>query len=96
MSTWTINGSSPESLGMVIAGGQFNSGTASRVELKATRDFDSGELFTFNSTVTIARDGSPFFSGKVRAIPKNGYPDSEGHDYLIEDAWAELERLTYQ
>lgn len=96
MSTWTINGSSPESLGLVIAGGQFNSGTASRVELKATRDFDSGELFTFNSTVTIARDGSPFFSGKVRAIPKNGYPDSEGHDYLIEDAWAELERLTYQ
>lgn len=96
MSTWTINGSSPESLGLTVTRGQFASGSASQVELAAVRNFDASEIFAHNATVTINRDGSAFFKGKVRSIPKSGSADSESQDYVVEDAWADLERLTYQ
>jgi hypothetical protein len=96
MSTWLINDATPESFGVEVMGGQFRSGAASSVQLRCTRNFDAAELFAYGATVTIKRDGVKFFTGKVRATPKAGSADAEGHDYLVEDLWADLERTVYQ
>lgn len=96
MSTWLINGASPESLGLTVVGGEFRQGSASSVRLARNVAFDAAESFAHGTDVTITRDGSPYFKGKVRAIPKTASGATEGHDYLVEDVWAELERLTYQ
>jgi hypothetical protein len=96
MSTWLINNQSPEYWGLTLVSWQMNGGRASSVQLSRNIDFDAVESFEYGDTVTIKRDGSAWFQGKVRAIPKSGSASTEGQDYLVEDAWAELERLTYQ
>lgn len=96
MSEWLINGASPESYGVVVAGGQFASGSVSTVRLERVSNFDAAEAFAYGTAVTITRDGTAFFKGKVRAIPKHADGGSEGQSYIIEDVWADLERLTYQ
>ena len=96
MSTWLINEQSPEARGVTLVNWTRNSGRASTLQLACTQDFDAAEKFSHGSTVTVKRDGAKWFVGKVRSIPKSGSASTEGHDYLIEDAWAELERLTYQ
>lgn len=97
MSTWLVNDATPKSLGMEMVGGSFRSGAASSVQLRRSSDFDAAELFTgYNGEVTIKRDGVVFFTGTVRAIPKAASDSSEGQDYLVEDAWAALERTVYQ
>ena len=96
MSVWTINNQTPASLGITVAGGEFCSGRASSVRLACNQNFDGLEKFPYNSTVTIKRDGTPYFIGRVRQIPKSGSAATEGHDYLVEDAWTDLEQLTYQ
>lgn len=96
MSTWTINDYPPESLGLRLVGGTFRSGRASAVQLSRGVAFEATESFAHGSSVTIKRDGAPFFRGKVRAIDKSGSASDEGQEYLVEDVWAELELLTYQ
>lgn len=96
MSTWLINDQSPEYWGVTVAQWEMRSGRASSLQLACIQNFDASEKFAYGSSVTIKRDGVKWFVGKVRAIPKSGSASSEGHDYLVEDAWAELERLTYQ
>ena len=96
MSTWLINGSTPESLGLSVVGGVLQSGSASSVSLRAERDFDAAELEEYGDDVTITLDGNPFFRGRIRQIAKSGSASIEGHDYAVEDAWADMERTTYQ
>lgn len=96
MSTWLINEASPESIGLRVVGGTFRSSRASSVQLARAVAFDAAEILVHDQPVVIKRDGSAFFRGKVRAIDKSGSAGNEGHDFLVEDAWAELERLVYQ
>jgi hypothetical protein len=97
MSTWLVNDASPESLGLSVVGGVFRNGSASHVQLRCSDElFDATEAFGYNSAVVIKLNGSAFFRGKVRAIPKSASGSDEAQDYVVEDAWAELERTTYQ
>jgi hypothetical protein len=96
MPTWLINGSSPESLGLAVVSGEFNAGRASSVRLARVAPYDAAQIFSFDEEVTITRDGTAFFKGRCREVPKSASGDAEGHDYLIEDSWADLERTTYQ
>lgn len=96
MSTWLINDTAPSALGLSVVGGTFRSGSASSVQLRAEVDFDAAEVFEYEDDVVIKLDGSAFFKGKVRAIPKSGSAADEAQEFLVEDAWAELERTTYQ
>lgn len=97
MATWLINGVSPASLNLRIVGGVFATGGPSHVELDAVRPCDATETFAYGTAVTITRDGSPFFKGKVRRIPKACPAGSaESQSYLIEDGFADLETTTYQ
>lgn len=96
MSTWLINGDSPENLGLRLVGGEFRTGGASTVTLERVCDFDASESLNYGDAVTITRDSVTFFQGKCRQIPKSATSESEGHGYLIEDAWADLERTVYQ
>lgn len=100
MSTWLINygagDKTPEELGITLLGGEWRSGGPSTVRMKAARKFDAAEICAYGTQVTLKRDGSAFFVGTVRPITKSAKGKREAHDYLIEDAWADLERLTYQ
>jgi hypothetical protein len=101
MADWLINlggiDYSPAALNLRIVGGVFSSGGVSHVELEAIRPCDASEIIAYNETVTITRDGSAFFKGKVRRIPKACPAGSaESQSYLIEDGYADLETTTYQ
>lgn len=87
---------SPEAIGLTIVGGEFRSGSASSVRLRASLDCDAAEIMPYESAVTVVRNGSAFFRGKVRSVPKSASVSDEAHEYIVEDAWAELERTTYQ
>lgn len=99
-STWLIRLASsdytPTQLGVEIVGGNFQAAGPSSVRLRAAVNFDATELVSYGGTVTIKKDGFAFFVGKCRAVPKSADDRTEGQDYLIEDAWADLERTTYQ
>lgn len=96
MSTWLINGSTPETLGLRIVGGEFRAGGPSTVTLEANAQFDAAEAFSYGDEVTITRDGAPYFTGTARLVPKRGTGAEEAIRYVVEDAWADLERTTYQ
>lgn len=100
MSTWLINISgsdyTPAALQLAVVGGEWVSGGPSSVTLRAARNFDAAQLFNFGATVKLKRDGTNYFQGKCRAIPKSANGGSEAQEYLIQDAWADLEKLTYQ
>lgn len=93
---WTINGSAPEALGLTVVSGEFRCGSASTVRLACGGDATGTELFAYDAAVTILWDAEVFFQGKARRIDKSASGSAEGMDFLIEDAWAELERTTYQ
>lgn len=97
MSTWLINDVTPESLGLTVVGGNFRSGSASSIRLRRVSDFDASEILGgYNGAVIIKRNGSVFFKGKVRTIPKSADDSNESQEYLVEDAWSEMERTVYQ
>ncbi|WP_262228584.1 hypothetical protein, partial [Escherichia coli] len=83
MSTWLINEHSPEYYGVRAAGWQFNTGSASTFQLSAGMDFDAAEKFAYDAAVTLKRDGTKFFQGRVRAIPKSGSASDESQDYVV-------------
>lgn len=97
---WTITAGtitkSPAEWGLEIVGGEFRSGSASSVTLRAAVAFDSEPVFASDSDVVILRNSSPFFRGKVRAVPRSADDSDEAQEFVVEDAWADLERTTYQ
>jgi hypothetical protein len=99
-STWLIRLASsdytPTQLGVSVIGGNFQAAGPSSVRLRAGVNFDATELVSYGGSVTIKKDGDAFFVGKCRAVPKSADDKTEGQDYLVEDAWADLERITYQ
>jgi hypothetical protein len=100
MTTWTITLDStdytPEALGVEVIGGVFRSGSASSVRLRCNMPADATQIASYNDEVLIKRNGSAFFRGRIRAVPKQASDTDESQDYLVEDAWADLERTTYQ
>lgn len=93
---WTIGGVSLASMGLRIAGGNFRTGAASEMLLQRTSAFDAAHLFSYGATVTLMRDGTPYFTGKVRSRPAFGSGSSEGQSIVIRDAWEDLEETIYQ
>ncbi len=97
MSSWLINDATPESLGLLLVGGEFRSGAASHAKLESSlANFDAGTVFSYEQPVVIKRDGSVLFSGTVRELPRSGSATSEVQNFVVEDAWALLEKTTYQ
>ena len=57
--------------------------------------FDAAVLFSLGSTVTILRDGTPWFVGRVTGTPGHG-GDAEGVHYELSGPWWYLENLVCQ
>jgi hypothetical protein len=96
MSLWTLNGTPLDELGVTFANYSFRQQAVSFCTFDSARNFDAAEVFPFGEPVTLAKNGTPFFQGKLQPITKNAASDYEGHDYALEDAWADLEATTYQ
>ena len=62
----------------------------------AGRAFDAAPLFAHGSTVTILRDGAPWFVGRVTAVPGSGDGAAEGSAYALSGPWWYLENLVCQ
>lgn len=97
---WMIGGQDLSALGVTVAGGAFRSLDVSYVLLDAALDFDAAKIWSEGDTVSLVRSvggvNTTFFKGKVRKVPRRADPSYEGHSYVIEDLWRDLEMTTYQ
>jgi hypothetical protein len=102
MSTWTLKyGATTQSL---AAWGLDDSSLVIRranlaadvLSVRAPGAMDAAALFAHDAAVTIYRDGTPFFVGKVRDINREGDGRTEAVTYQIAGPWWDLERLVYQ
>ena len=95
--SWTINNQSPESLSLTIANITLNAETASEATLSVAADsYTDNTSFTYGQRVTLKYNGSTVFSGTVFQTPRAADGSSESYDYILKDAWYEMERLVYQ
>ena len=97
---WEMNGQPLANLGLTIVRGGFRTASPSFILFDAAKDVDAVEVFAFGTEVTLVRkDGADtynFFRGRISPITKFASPEYEGHSYVLEDAWAQLERTIYQ
>ena len=94
---WTINNQSPESLNLKVVSISENADTVSEAVLAVTADsYTQTASFSYGDTITIARDGVNVFTGKVFQVPRGATGTTEGLEYILRDAWYDLERLVYQ
>lgn len=96
MPIWTINGTTLAAAKLKLASGSFRAQGVSVLRLERAADFDATELLAFGAAVVIARDGTPFFQGKIVSIPKAGSAADESQNYDVADAWEDLENTIYQ
>ena len=57
------------------------------------RTFDAEPLFAHGSTVTVLRDGVPWFVGRVTGTPGSGDGNTEGFSHELSGPWWYLENL---
>ena len=57
------------------------------------RAVDAAPLFAYRSTVTLSRDGVPWFVGLVTRVPSDGDGRAEGQSYELSGPWWYLENL---
>ena len=93
---WLINGSTPAALALRVVRGSFRTQTASTITLARLALYDAAESLSVGDAVTLTRDGTKFFQGKVANISKAATGPGEGQDLEITDAWADLESTVYQ
>jgi hypothetical protein len=86
----------PAEIDATVLGGTFRSGATSSVQIRCNMPADATQILDYDDPVTILRGETTFFQGKVRKVPKSQSANSESQVYLIEDAWSDLERTTYQ
>ncbi|MCW1926275.1 hypothetical protein OKA05_27220 [Luteolibacter arcticus] len=94
--TWAINGTALSALGLEFAGGTFNTGTRSIMSLRRVVDMDAAEILPWGTAVTLTRNGTAFFQGKVNSLPTSATGTSEGQEIDIVDAWQDLEDTIYK
>ena len=94
---WTINNQSPESLNLKVVSISEQTDTVSEAVLAVTaEDYTQTASFNYGETITIARDGVTVFIGTVFQTPRFATGSTEGLEYVLRDAWYDLERLVYQ
>jgi hypothetical protein len=60
------------------------------------RAIDAAPLFNFGDSVSVTRNGKPFFSGISLSPRLVGRPSEENHAYTVLSAWYDLTRIFYQ
>ena len=97
---WKIDGVELADFGLELVGGIFRTQGTSELRLRAARNFDVAPIFAYGETKTLQRvEGGitlTVFRGKVAPPAKYADPSSETHEYVLEDAWADLEKSIYQ
>lgn len=100
---WTITnpGGSGQSalaaLGLSTPAVNFRVMAVSTARMVCHRDFDSADAwYEYDDEVTIYRDGTPFFTGRVQDITDSADDTSEVRTLDLADAWLDLEQIIYQ
>lgn len=93
----TINGNTPASYGVAVAGWSEEVLTASTLRIDVVAEkYDGDQVFNFGDVVTVADGEVQLFTGKVSAVPIQGSGTSEGQTYVVSDAWNDLEKVVMQ
>lgn len=93
-STWTINGSTRDALGITRMTRQRQSLAVDVLTLTFDDDVTASAVFATDDVITVLRDGVTWFSGKV--LPsKAASPGQHGGTLQVRGAWAELERTQF-
>lgn len=97
---WLVNGVDVAELGITVAGGEFRTQGVSTARLVVGTDFDAPQVLATGSAVVLSKSvggvATVVFRGKVAPVSKYAEVGGEGQSYPLEDAWADLERTTYQ
>lgn len=97
MSTWSITGSGTfAALGLANLRRTRTSQAADIVTFTAPTSFIGAALLSYGSTVTITKDGTTWFKGRVNNIPRQGDPRRERITYELVGPWWYLEHCIYQ
>lgn len=97
---WYMNGQLVADLGLTMVRGAFRTAAPSFILLDTAADVEAAPVFAYDQQVTVVRkeDGvaKNFFVGRMSPVTRSARPEYEGHAYVVEDAWAQLERTIYQ
>lgn len=96
MSVWTLNGITLEEWGISIASGQFTTQDIDTVEFVRAANFDSAAGLAYRDPVTLAKDGVPYFQGRVMQTPRMASPEREEIAYVVAGPWWALEETVYE
>jgi hypothetical protein len=103
MSLWTITHPSGTgtatlaALGISQATVDFRVMAISTAAFPVARAIDSAATWwAADSLVTLYRDGTPYFTGRVQETPASAIGDAETRTLILADAWQDLEEITYR
>jgi hypothetical protein len=92
-----INGNTPETYGVTVAGWSEATLTASTLNLEVVAAaYDGAQAFEYGDTVVIEDGATQLFLGTITSVPIQGSGTSEGQTYIVSDAWADLEKIVMQ
>jgi hypothetical protein len=93
---WTINGNTLESLGLTRARVTFRAQGTSTAAFERGGNFDAAIALPYGTAVTLRRDSTVVFQGKVVSTPVGASGSAEGQTLICGDAWEDLENTIYQ
>lgn len=97
MSIWTVNGSTFAELGL----GNLSRRLVNQAEDEVTFDapgtaYDADPLFDYGDTITIAKDGTRWFVGRIISNPRQATVQEERISYRVVGPWWYLTKIVYQ
>jgi len=101
MSTWSIKkGATTKTLAAWgVAEGlvrTLNSQAPSTVEFFVPMDYDGTAPFAYDDSLTVLKDAVTWFVGRVTDVTPVVEPGREGLQFVVSDAWDELERIPFE
>lgn len=93
--TYLINGQSPQYHGVVMNQRQLVNQGIDMLSMVIDRPVDGVVPFTYDQVVTVTRDGTPYFKGRVMTRLVEGQPAYEGMRIDVGGVWWMLSRLPY-
>jgi hypothetical protein len=61
-----------------------------------TTEFDADEAISLDDTVTLIREGTPYFTGRVDQTPRTATGQHESAAYVVVGPWWDVRDLTFQ
>jgi len=93
---WKINDQAFSDRGLSSPRRQLVSQAPDRFSFAAPTDADADAAFAFNEAISVIRNDTTVFVGRIKTIPRYGGPQTETINYEAHGPWERLESITYR